>query len=96
MGRTFRSMRCRMTLKGTLTDPLLSALAPSLVEQTGTVTILTFDLRDSSELWGVVARLNDLGLGLIAVSTHEEGPPFRHDAAGAPGAARGSTASGAS
>jgi hypothetical protein len=85
-----------MTFKGTLTDPLLSCLAPSLVEQTGTVTILTFDLRDSSELWGVVNQLNDLGLGLIGVSMDDDGPPFRHDAAGPPGAARGSTASGAS
>jgi hypothetical protein len=87
-------MRCRVTFKGTLTEPFLSSLVPSSVEMSGTATSLTFEVRDASEMWGVIGQMNNLGLGLIAVSTDEAGQLPGRNEAHPRGAAPGSAGSG--
>ena len=63
--------RYRISVRGQLTERLGSAFEGMSLEAYGGQTILVGEIRDQSHLYGVLDRVRNLGLELVAV---EAGP----------------------
>lgn len=63
--------RYRISVRGHLTERLGSAFEGMCLEAYGGQTILVGEIRDQSHLYGVLDRVRNLGLELVAV---EAGP----------------------
>ena len=80
-------MRYHLTVAGSLSDLLARSFAPSDVCFDGSTTTLTVEVRDQAALVGLVDRIGDLGLELVAMNRAND---TRADSGQpAPGEARG-------
>jgi hypothetical protein len=57
----------RICIRGRLTERLGSALAGMRFEAGATETVFTGEIRDQSQLYGLLDRVRDLGLELVSV-----------------------------
>ena len=62
-------MRYRFTIGGLLGDRLTRSLGGRDLEHLDHETRLTFELRDQAELLGLIDRLGNLGLDLVAIES---------------------------
>ena len=61
-------MRYHLTVAGSMSDLLARSFAPSDVRFDGTTTTLTVEVRDQAALVGLVDRVGDLGMELVAMN----------------------------
>ena len=61
----------RITVRGVLTDRLAAAFAPLTLMGAEGSTVVSGICADSSTLYGVLDRMRDLGLELLAVESSE-------------------------
>jgi hypothetical protein len=61
------STRYRITVRGRLSERFASAFDGMTVEAVGGETTLSGELRDQSELYGMLERVRDFGLELLRV-----------------------------
>ncbi len=71
-------MRYRVTVKGPLTRRIEVFLGAITSQASDDATIVTVELRDQADLIGLVDRVSDLGLELIAVAPDEAGQQGNH------------------
>ncbi|OBH53790.1 hypothetical protein [Mycobacterium sp. E2479] len=57
----------QICIRGRVTERLGSALEGMRLEAGGTETVFTGEIRDQSQLYGLLDRVRDLGLELISV-----------------------------
>jgi len=57
----------RICIRGRLTERLGSALEGMRLEAGATETVFTGEIRDQSQLYGLLDRVRDLGLELVSV-----------------------------
>jgi hypothetical protein len=60
----------RICIRGRVSDRLGSALEGMRLEAGQTETMFTGEIRDQSQLYGLLDRVRDLGLELISVQPH--------------------------
>ena len=58
----------RVTVRGNVSDRLASAFDGVTVERGASTTVLVCNLRDQSELYGLLNRLRDFGLDLVGLA----------------------------
>lgn len=58
----------RFTIRGVLTDTLLSAFRPLTATSNGRDTVLTGELPDQAALYGILGRFEALGLELLEMN----------------------------
>jgi hypothetical protein len=75
----------RICIRGCVTERLGSALEGMRLETSATETVFTGEIRDQSQLYGLVDRVRDLDLELVSVqpqpaadSTTDDEETFRH------------------
>jgi hypothetical protein len=73
-------MRYSFTIKGALSDRLGSALGAVETERSGFDTTLSLDVRDQAAMLGIIEKISDFGLELIAMEPCRE--PDGHPTAG--------------
>jgi hypothetical protein len=62
-----RPTRYRITLRGRLTDRFAAAFDGMALEPATDLTVLVGEVRDQAHLFGLLDRVRDLGLELVAV-----------------------------
>ena len=67
-------MQYRVTIKDALSDQVVRSLDVGGSERLGEDTVLTVELRDQAALLGLVDRVSDLGLTLVAIEPDVERP----------------------
>ena len=65
----------RICIRGRLTDRLGSALEGMRLEAGATETEFTGEIRDQSQLYGLLDRVRDLGLELVSVQPQAAADP---------------------
>ena len=66
----------RICIRGRVTERLGSALEGMRLEAGATETVFTGEIRDQSQLYGLLDRVCDLGLELVSVQPqHTADPP---------------------
>ncbi|OMC51555.1 hypothetical protein A5747_23155 [Mycobacterium sp. IS-836] len=65
----------RICIRGCLTERLGSALAGMRLEAGSTETAFTGEIRDQSQLYGLLDRVRDLGLELVSVQPRPQLTP---------------------
>jgi hypothetical protein len=65
----------RICVRGRLTDRLGSALEGMRLEAGATETVFTGQIRDQSQLYGLLDRVRDLGLELVSVQPQPAADP---------------------
>jgi hypothetical protein len=65
----------RICIRGRLTDRLGSALEGMRLEAGATETVFTGEIRDQSQLYGLLDRVRDLGLELVSVQPKPAADP---------------------
>lgn len=60
----------RICVRGRLTERLAAALEGMTLHAGAVDTVFTGEVRDQSQLYGLLDRLRDLGLELISVQPH--------------------------
>ena len=68
-------MTYRICIRGRLTDRLGSALEGMRLEAGATETEFTGEIRDQSQLYGLLDRVRDLGLELVSVQPQPAADP---------------------
>lgn len=66
-GPSSTAMEYRVTVRGRLSDRLLARFDGLTVVSSGDTTVLAGDLVDQAQLHGILDRIRDLGLELLAV-----------------------------
>ena len=61
-------MRYLLTLKDVVSERLAQTVGPVAIERTGDETLLTVEVADQAELLGLMGRLTDFGIELIAIT----------------------------
>ena len=81
--------RYRIVLRGRLSERFESAFEGMALEPGTNQTVLVGDVRDQAHLYGLLDRLRDFGIELVAVEqadtrevSSEPGRPREHDPAG--------------
>ena len=81
--------RYRIVLRGRLSERFESAFEGMALEPGPNQTVLVGDVRDQAHLYGLLDRLRDFGIELVAVEqadtrevSSEPGHPREHDPAG--------------
>ena len=62
-----RPTRYRITLRGRLSDRFAAAFDGTSLEPAPDLTVLVGEVRDQAHLFGLLDRVRDLGLELVAV-----------------------------
>ena len=62
-----QSMMYRIRIRGRVTERIGSALEGMRLEAVATETVFTGEIRDQSQLYGLLDRVRDLGLELVSV-----------------------------
>lgn len=65
----------RICIRGRLTERLGSALEGMRFEAGATETVFTGEIRDQSELYGLLDRIRDLGLELVSAQPQPAADP---------------------
>jgi hypothetical protein len=65
----------RICIRGRVTERLGAALEGMRLEAGETETVFTGEIRDQSQLYGLLERVRDLGLELISVQPHTAADP---------------------
>ena len=65
----------RICIRGRLTERLGSALEGMRLEAGATDTVFTGEIRDQSQLYGLLDRVRDLGLELLSVQPQPAADP---------------------
>jgi hypothetical protein len=65
----------RICIRGCVTERLGSALEGMRLETGATETMFTGEIRDQSQLYGLLDRVRDLGLELVSVQPHPLAEP---------------------
>jgi len=68
-----QSTMYRICIRGRVTERLGSALEGMRLEAGGTETAFTGEIRDQSQLYGLLDRVRDLGLELVSVQPQPRG-----------------------
>ena len=68
----------QICIRGRLTERLGSALEGMRLEAGATDTVFTGEIRDQSQLYGLLDRVRDLGLELISVQPQPAADPTKH------------------
>lgn len=69
----------RICVRGRVTERLGSALEGMRLEAGATESVFTGEIRDQSELYGLLDRVRDLGLELVSVQPQPAADPPRDD-----------------
>jgi hypothetical protein len=64
-------VRCRVTVKGRLSDRLAGAFAGMTVEAAGETTTIVGTVADQAQLIGLIEQVAGLGLVLVSLATDE-------------------------
>jgi hypothetical protein len=70
-----QSTMYRICIRGRLTERLGSALEGMRFEAGATETVFTGEIRDQSQLYGLLDRVRDLGLELVSVQPQPAADP---------------------
>ncbi len=70
-----QSMMYRICIRGRLTERLGSALEGMRVEAGASESVFTGEIRDQSQLYGLLDRVRDLGLELVSVQPQPPADP---------------------
>jgi hypothetical protein len=70
-----QSTMYRICIRGRLTERLGSALKGMRLEAGATETVFTGEIRDQSQLYGLLDRVRDLGLELVSVQPQPAAGP---------------------
>jgi hypothetical protein len=65
----------RICIRGRLTERLESALEGMRLEAGATDTVFTGEIRDQSQLYGLLDRVRDLGLELLSIQPQPAADP---------------------
>jgi len=71
-----QSTMYRICIRGCVTERLGSALEGMRLETGATETVFTGEIRDQSQLYGLLDRVRDLGLELVSVQPRPAGDPM--------------------
>lgn len=66
----------RICIRGRVTERLGSALEGMRLESAASETVFTGEIRDQSQLYGLLDRVRDLGLELLSVQPEFAGDPM--------------------
>ncbi len=77
---------CRITVAGVLSERFDKSFDGFTLERTAGATVLRGVVRDSSALYGVLARVQDLGMELLSVESRPVDPAPRAREPSEPGA----------
>lgn len=69
----------QICIRGRVTERLGSALEGMRLEAGGTETVFTGEIRDQSQLYGLLDRVRDLGLELVSVQPQPAADPPAYD-----------------
>jgi hypothetical protein len=69
----------RICVRGRLTERLGSAFEGMTLEAGAVDTVFTGEVRDQSQLYGLLDRVRDLGLELVSVQPHAVTAPVTDD-----------------
>ena len=69
----------RICIRGCVTERLGSALEGMRLETGATETVFTGEIRDQSQLYGLLDRIRDLGLELVSVQPQPAADPPTDD-----------------
>jgi hypothetical protein len=69
----------RICIRGRVTERLRSALEGMRLEAGATETVFTGEIRDQSQLYGLLDRVRDLGLELVSVQPQPAADPPTDD-----------------
>jgi hypothetical protein len=69
----------RICIRGRVTEPLGSVLEGMRLEAGATETVFTGEIRDQSQLYGLLDRIRDLGLELVSVQPQPAADPPTDD-----------------
>jgi hypothetical protein len=69
----------RICIRGCVTERLGSALEGMRLEAGASETVFTGEIRDQSQLYGLLDRVRDLGLELVSVRPHPAADPTTDD-----------------
>jgi hypothetical protein len=67
-------MRYHLTVAGTMSERLVRQFDPREVQLDASTTTLLVDVRDQAALIGLVDRVGDLGLELVAMTRAQDAP----------------------
>jgi hypothetical protein len=70
-----QSMMYRICIRGRLTERLGSALEGMRLEAGASESVFTGEIRDQSQLYGLLDRVRDLGLELVSVQPQPPADP---------------------
>ena len=74
-----RATMYRICIRGRLTERLGSALEGMRLEAGANETVFTGEIRDQSQLYGLLDRVRDLGLELVSVQPQSAADPATDD-----------------
>ena len=69
----------RICIRGHVTERLGSALEGMRLEASATESVFTGEIRDQSQLYGLLDRVRDLGLELVSVQPQPAADPSTDD-----------------
>ena len=69
----------RIGIRGRVTERLGSALEGMRLEAGAADSVFTGEIRDQSQLYGLLDRVRDLGLELVSVQPHPAADPTTDD-----------------
>jgi hypothetical protein len=69
----------RICIRGHVTERLGSALEGMCLEASATESVFTGEIRDQSQLYGLLDRVRDLGLELVSVQPQPAADPPADD-----------------
>jgi hypothetical protein len=69
----------RICIRGHMTERLGSALEGMRLEASATESVFTGEIRDQSQLYGLLDRVRDLGLELVSVQPQPAADPPADD-----------------
>ena len=75
MSRTVRDAPYRLVIRGELDDRYGHLFEGMQLERVRGTTVLAGKVRDQAQLYGLIERIEDLGLELVSVQQASEGPP---------------------
>ena len=69
----------QISIRGRVTERLGSALEGMRLESGATETVFIGEIRDQSQLYGLLGRVRDLGLELVSVEPQPAADPTKDD-----------------
>jgi hypothetical protein len=68
-------MKYRLVVRGELDDRFSSVFDGMQIERVAGTTVLTGTVVDQSHLYGLLERIQELGIHLVSVEPHVDAPP---------------------